>query len=417
MFENLEHGTIKRRPDDDASFGLDADDIEKETAKPLTRLGEPTVNNLARSRPGQRRQPGREEERRLILAAQAGDDAAMRELIDDHIAWVRYHAGLRWYRTIGPGDAERAITLDDFVSVGITEFAQRVKTWKPPYALNTHYRKAVIGALADFSYQYRNQPALGGLESDIQRFLRTHPGIDAEGVQAKFPALTKSEIEREITAYINLGIRPSRKARMAGFGDRYSEAGSGDDDGDYNADGKFKSSGETNADHLDPDSDFGGPVSQWTRTSSHHDKRDRYFSDHWWSVWNPPPPVGWERREQEDRLAPLLKVAEREPLKITSEWRPQSGYVDENDYRGLGEGLSSLRSCAVKPPPPMPTGQASPHSSYWNANYGVNRLLYRSLNLVPAVIVQSSSYEDSLSAICSVDITTPSNDNEFKQAA
>jgi hypothetical protein len=98
MFENLEHGTIKRRPDEDASFGLDADDIGNETAKPLPRLGVPSVNNLAVSRPAPRKLE-RDDERRLIIAAQAGDDRAMRKLIDHHIAWIRYRARLRWYRS------------------------------------------------------------------------------------------------------------------------------------------------------------------------------------------------------------------------------------------------------------------------------------------------------------------------------
>jgi hypothetical protein len=156
MFENLEHGTIKRRPDEDASFGLGADDIE--TAEPLA---EPSLNNLAVSRRAPRPLK-REEERRLIFAAQASDDRAMRKLIDQHVAWIRYQARLRWYRTIGPDDSERAVEIDDFVSIGVAEFAQRVKTWKPPCSLNTHYKKAVIGALADAAYAYRNKPALGG---------------------------------------------------------------------------------------------------------------------------------------------------------------------------------------------------------------------------------------------------------------
>jgi hypothetical protein len=434
MFENLEHGNIWRRPNEDSSFGLDADD--KETAKRLPRLGQPSVNNLAESRPGQRHRPGREEERRLILAAQAGNKHAMRRLVDYHVAWIRWRARLRWYRTIGLDDAERAVTLDDFVSVGLAEFAQQIKTWKPPYRLNTHCRKAVDGALADFSYQYRNKPALGGVESDIQRFLRTHPGIDAAGVQAKFSDFTKSEIEHEIQAYINLGIRPSGKARFAGFGDRYSETGCGDDDGDHDADGNFKSGGETNVDHLYPDQD--SAVSQWSLQARQHSKTDRYFADGWWSVWNPPPlvkgpcprcryerrkvragkletnhycvwhpQVGWEREQEEDRLAPLLKVAEREPPS-PDKWRPQSGYVDENDYRGLGEGLSSLRSCAVRPPPPMPTGQADSHSSYWNA-CGVSRL-NRSINLIPTLTDPPPSFEDDISSISATEITKHSID-------
>jgi hypothetical protein len=255
------------------------------------------------------------------------------------------------------------------------------------------------------------------MESNIQRFLRTHPGVDVEDVRKKFPGLTDSEIEHEIIAYINLGIRPSRKARMAGFDERYSEAGTGDDDGDYDQNGDFKNSGETALDLIDVDLD--SAISRWSQQARQHSKTDRYFSDGWWSVWNPPPPVGWERREQEERIAPLLKVAEREPLKITDQWRPQSGYVDENDYRGLGEGLSSQRSCAVKPPPPMPTGQASPNASYWNTNYGVDRLLYarRSLNILPAITDPTPSFEGAISASIGAADLTRITDNDFKKAA
>jgi hypothetical protein len=416
MFENIDHGTIKRRADEDHAFGLDADDVEKETAKSLPILGKPSVNNLARSRSAPRPLK-RAEERRLILAAQAGDDRAMRTLIDHHIPWVRYKAQLRWRQTIGPDDSERAIQTDDLVSVGVAEFAERVRTWRPPHALNTHYRKAVIGALANAAYAYRNGPALGGMESNVQRFLRTHPGIDAEGVRQEFPDLTESEIEGEIVAYINLGIRPSGKARLAGFGDRYSETGTGDDDGDHDADGDFKSGGETSVDDLDPVSDFGGPVSKWSRGAAHHNKGDRYFSDHWWSVWTPPPRIGWERREQADRLAPLLKVADREPLNA-DQWRPQSGYVDENDFRGLGEGRSSLRSCAVKPPPPMPAGQASPLCSYWNAGYGIGRHLHKSINMVPDIAdPPPSSFEAAIVSIGATEITTTHSDIDFARAA
>ena len=310
MFENLEHGTIKRRPDDDASFGLDADDIEKETAKPLPRLGEPSINNLTVSRSAPRRL-ARVEEQQLIAAAQTGDDRAMRKLIDHHIAWIRYQARLRWCRTIGPNDPEHAIEIDDLVSVGVAKFAERIKTWKPPHALNSHYRKAVIGPLADAAYAYRNKPALGGMESDIQRFLRTHPGIDAEHLRQKFPDFTELEIEREITAYINLGIRPSRKARMAGFGERYSETGTGDDDGDYDQNSDFKSTGETVFDG-NPDDLTGGPVSQWSRRASYHNKIDRYP----WSFPRIVQQIGWERRELEDRLASIIKVADQEPITI-----------------------------------------------------------------------------------------------------
>ena len=358
MFENLEHGTIKQRPDPDASFGLDADDIEKETAKPLPKLGVPSVNNLALSRSAPRPLK-REEERCLIRAAQDGDDRAMRKLIDHHVPWLRYQARLRWYRTIGPDNSERAIEIDDFVSIAVAEFAQRVKTWKPPHALNSHYRKAVIGALADAAYIYRNRVAFGGMESDVQRFLRTHPGTDAEQLRQKFPDFTESEIEHEISTYIGLGIRPTRKARMAGFGDRYSETGTGDDDGDHTSAGDFKSAGETHTDDLDPDCEFDSPVSQWSRQASHHPKTDRYFADHIWSTWNPAPFVGWQRREHEDRLIPFLKVAEvaeQEPLKIKN-WRPPKWLCRCRRLSRIGRG--PFLSTIVR-------SKAAPTDAHWS---------------------------------------------------
>jgi hypothetical protein len=174
MFKNLEHGNIRHRPDEDQAFGLNTNHIE--TAEPLPLLGEPSVNNLAKSRPGQRQRPSAEEERRLLLAAQGGDERAKCRLVEHHVAWIRWRARLRWDRS-GLDDAERAITFEDFVGVGLAEFSQQIQTWKPPHRLNTHCRKAIDGALADFSYRYRNKSALGGLESDIQRFLRTRPGI------------------------------------------------------------------------------------------------------------------------------------------------------------------------------------------------------------------------------------------------
>ena len=150
----------------------------------------------------------------MVAAAQAGDDRSMRELIDHHVGSIKRLAKNLWSRSLRKLDQKA--TIDDLVSVGVAEFAQRVLTWKPPYALNTHYRKAVIGALADAVYVHRNVPGLGGVESRIQRFLRTHPGLDIEAIRQKFPNLTDAEIDREIADYINLGIRTSKKSQLAG---------------------------------------------------------------------------------------------------------------------------------------------------------------------------------------------------------
>jgi hypothetical protein len=342
----------------------------------------------------------------LIVAAQAGDDKAMRRLIDAHVRWIKYHAGLRWDRSVRRNDPS-AIAIDDLVSVGIAEFARHVHTWKPPHSLNTHYRKAVIGALADAAHWHRNIAGLGGMESDIQRFLRSHLNLEIEEVQEfcrRFPNVTLSEFEFELNTYRNIVTSET-----------YSEAGDGDDDSDGSGDPKKDEAFQTDIDADLDSASVADVIGEWTLTASRHDKRNRYFADGWWSVWNPPPQVGWERRDLNDRLAPIIKVAEREPLKITDQWRPQSGYVDENDYRGLGEGLSSQRSCAVKPPPPMPTGQASPYASYWNASYGVDRLLYarRSLNLLP--LDPPNPFDAAISSSIGATNITTSNDNDDLQ--
>jgi hypothetical protein len=250
----------------------------------------------------------------------------------------------------------------------LAEFVKCVRTWKPPYALNTHYSRAVIGALADAAHVHRNVAALGGMESDIQRFLRTHPNLldtDEEMREfcRRFPKLTRSEFEFELNVYRNIVTSET-----------YSEAGTGDDDGDGGHDPKAEEAFQIDVEADINSASISEVLGEWTRTASRHDKRDRYFADGWWSVWNPPPHVGWERRNQNDRLAPIVKVADPGPLKftpewrrLTPEWRPQSGYVDENDYRGLGEGTSSMRSGAVSPPLKLPIGQSeSAAYSLWN---------------------------------------------------
>jgi hypothetical protein len=228
-----------------------------------------------------------------------------------------------------------AIAVDDLVSVGVAEFARHVLTWKPRHSLNTHYRKAVIGALADAAYFHRNALALGEMESDSQRFLRTHPHLETgellEGLRRQFPDLTQSEFEHELNTYRNLCIC-----------DGYSETATGDDDGDYDQNGDFKSAGETVV-NGDPDDLTGGPVSQWSRRASHHDKLDRYP----WSFPRIVLPIGWERRELEDRLAPIIKVTDQEPITIKRLGPPIGPGQDEAEYRSANESQKDIMSkCA-----------------------------------------------------------------------
>jgi len=96
------------------------DEDLSETAQPLPRLSPPSLYNLAISRPAP---PilSAEKEATLILAAQAGDAKAARQLLLSHLPWVRTIARKIW-GGLNPPDQinpEHAFTFDDFVAAGL----------------------------------------------------------------------------------------------------------------------------------------------------------------------------------------------------------------------------------------------------------------------------------------------------------
>jgi hypothetical protein len=267
----------------DSHFGLDENEDSLESLiKPLPRLGQPSLNNLTISRPAP---PilSAEQERDLVVAAQAGDRQATTKLMHHHLPWLRWQARKRWVSLTRPTasksalglpddvfQCERAVELDDLVSASVIGLLQAILQWKPPHRLNTIVRRYVHGELSKGAHDWRNLPGIK-IEGDLQRFIRSHPNWPAAWIKAegKFCKLTIEEIEREQEAVLRIGL-PTK----------YSETAVGDDDGEYDMDGGFKASGETqfNIDSPPPPPIYDS-VSQWTREASDFDRGERYWPD------------------------------------------------------------------------------------------------------------------------------------------
>jgi hypothetical protein len=119
--------------------------------------------------------------------------------------------------------------------------------------------------------------------------------------------------------------------------------------------GKRKSS--TDGVHRARDEKFPQAISQYTLSATHgrwldalKTKQDRR-----------PYPLPVEQRKLARVYFPIMWGRH-----FSKDWRPQTGWVDDTDYRGLGEGRRCVESCAVRPPPPIPQGQAPAVISYWN---------------------------------------------------
>jgi hypothetical protein len=156
----------------DDHFGLSPDD-DKETAKSLPRLGDPSRNNLT---PRRKKLPPLppEDEAALIAAVQARDTTAGHKLFLHHESTVRTLAYKRWWAVnSNRHNDERALSLDDFVAVALEAFWESVRRWKPGYRLNTAYRLPVRGALADIGHEWRN--ALGVQIDTRVQSLKTEP--------------------------------------------------------------------------------------------------------------------------------------------------------------------------------------------------------------------------------------------------
>ena len=241
---------INRDPED--HFGLEDDD--KETSEDLPRRGRPSRNDLT---PSRKAPPplAADVEASLISATQSGDAAAGHRLLLHHEAWVRAEAFKRWAAVTSyryGHNAERATSLDDFVAVGCEAFWESVLRWRPGSRLNTFYRRAVRGALADIGHEWRNSPGIQ-IDSRVQRYIRSHPEAGVLELHQKFPKLRRFEIDFELNASHEIW-KPTH----------YSEIGNVDDDGEYDRDGDYKGGGESV--FTGPVTGYvGGPVSEWSR--------------------------------------------------------------------------------------------------------------------------------------------------------
>jgi len=216
---------------DPDKYFVTSKDLDEEAdyeAKPLPRLGEPSINNLAISRPafvacgqcGHRysyKAPWcpscggvATEEAELLRTAQ------YREVVLRHIPWIRAQALKRWdtlnpRRNMGTSSAiascgaidllppkqERAIQFNDFVDACVEALWEAITRWRPSNnKLNAFARKFILGALSDIAADWRNKPGLQ-MDSRIQRFRRSHPYWAPKWIQERFPHYSIQRIEDE----------------------------------------------------------------------------------------------------------------------------------------------------------------------------------------------------------------------------
>src|SRR5262249_31825330 len=208
------HSPYRRKIDPDSYFGPKPEGIPASrkawfrtvlwtnpTPKPLPRTGPPNLNVVSDIRP---RQLSAKEEGTLIELAQAGDARAARELVLAHSLFIRGKAGKKWSklnRTTGqaPPRRDRAVEHDDLVASGLLALAQAIGNYEPSKKnkLNAFARKGINGAIADTVRDWGNAPGLSGMDSRIQRFIRSHPYWPADWIRMKFPNFSLERIEWE----------------------------------------------------------------------------------------------------------------------------------------------------------------------------------------------------------------------------
>ena len=230
------HSPYRRKIDPDSYFGPKPEGIPASrkawfrtvlwtnpTPKSLPRTGRPNLNIVSDYIRPQRLSA--EEEAKLIELARAGDQRAARGLVLAHTLFIRGRAGKRWSklnRTTGqaPPRMDRAVEYDDFVASGLLALAQAIRNYEPGNnKLNAFARKGINGAIADTLKDWGNAPGFGGMDSRIQRFIRSHPHWPADWIRMKFPNFSLERIEWEQST-----ARPVT--------DSYSEVGE-DNDGHY----------------------------------------------------------------------------------------------------------------------------------------------------------------------------------------
>jgi hypothetical protein len=271
-----------------------------------------------------------------------------------------------------------------------------VLNWKPGNGgLNAYYRPYFSGAMSEFNREARNGAGFGS--SRIQRYLGTKRRWEhsAEQIGLDYPrwhlrcygeplsrCWTIRDIEKE-KALCGRLISPA-----VSLADHYNHHGHlsgsvrlGDDASDVtNINGKPQPTSD--GVHRHRTEQFPDAVSDYTRraTSSR------------WLLGELPPGADHSLKTEQRRRPYLLKVAQRPKLRLQFPIRwlgeppwPPYGVVDDTDVRGLGEGASSVLSCAISPLLPIPRGQAlDARDSSWNSN-GLPKIYRsnRSLNILP----------------------------------
>jgi hypothetical protein len=343
----------------------------------------------------------RELETKLILAAQKGDKIAGDTLIRQHEFWIRYHIRHR-----------RHPDHRDEYQIGLLALWRAILNWKPGYGgLNAYLRLYFMGAIKDFRTDERNGAGFG--LSRIQRYLRVQGRWrhSAEQIQNDYPVWHQKHYGKPLRRSYTLRDIEEEKAAtrmlfkpVVGLHDQYNHhAGTtggpyfkDENDGDAkDIDGKPKATSDgvrRQREEKSPES-----VSVHTRRATKvrwlESLKTEQFSKEWkrgryalLRGWAPVEfPVMWGR----DRLPT---------------GRARSGFVDDKDVRGFGEGLRCVESCAVRPPLPMPIEQEpNARASLWNMPAGHKWMrgsawMPGSLNVEAAMIEQIKTADASYKA-------------------
>jgi hypothetical protein len=153
----------------------------------------PSVD-LCRSSPAPR-QLDPEPEAELLRLAQSGDGRAARKLVLHHVPYIRAEAFKRWRRLNRKTfDQERTVQFKDFVAACLEDLSKAIKEWTPGNGLNAFARHHISGALSDIARDWRNKNGFTGLDSDLQREIRSHPSWPTEWIARLFA--TKFKVKR-----------------------------------------------------------------------------------------------------------------------------------------------------------------------------------------------------------------------------
>jgi hypothetical protein len=207
-------------PPDSAKPCLISEEAKANPVKSNLRVRSPRLPNL-----------DAEEETRLVLAAQSGDQQAAKKLLEHFHGWIRHVAWKPWLRLqkrnfkadiISSPQRERSETIDDYVGAGILAFWESVDTWKPGRnGLFAYAVKHVYGAISNVVWARK---ATGFKdESNLARFIRAHPYEPLAAFKKFFGKYKPFQVYQEI----------ARQGFLVAERDEYSEGsvrdqGSGD---------------------------------------------------------------------------------------------------------------------------------------------------------------------------------------------